>query len=90
MQFVGLAPHVRPARRQRHAVIAPIRSGQPVIGGVFVDLQDAAIAVQMAGDTFAGTAVFEAVGDDGRSAATERPIIRDYVELYISAIMRTR
>lgn len=75
MQFVDLAPHVRPARPQQHAIIAPIGSGQPVIGGVSVDLQDAAIAVQMAGDAFAGTAVFEAIGDDGRSAATERPII---------------
>lgn len=77
MQFVELAPHVRPARRQRHAVVGPIGLGQPVIGGISVDLQDAAIAFEMAGDAFAGATVLEAVDNEGQSAAAKGPIIAD-------------
>ena len=66
---------MRPAAGQQQGLLAAIWSGQPMVGGVAVHLQNAVIAREMPQSAVAGTTVLEAVGDHRRIAAAKGPVV---------------
>ena len=75
MQFVELPPTMRPAARQRNALIATIGADQLVVNGIAVDLENAAIAVQMTSDALTGSTILEAIGHHRRTGSTIGAVI---------------
>ncbi len=57
------------------AIIAAVGPRKTIIGRIPIHLQNAPIAVEMAGDTFARPAILETVGDHRRTVAAEGPVI---------------
>ena len=64
-----------PATGEHNAVVRAFASGEPIIGGVAVYLQNAAVACQMPRDTFAAAAVLELVRHHRRSATAKGRVI---------------
>lgn len=75
VQLEELAPHMGPAGRQARRTARTGRLDQPVVGRVAIDLDDAGITGQVPRNAVTRTAVFEAIDDHGRIAATERPVV---------------
>ena len=75
MKLEELAAQMAPAAGEHDAIIGPLALGEPIVGGVAVHLQNAAVACQMPRDTFAAAAVFELVRHHRRSTAAKRRVI---------------
>ncbi len=75
VQFIELAPEMRPAGRQRQRTTDASGFRKPVIGAPSVDLEQSGVAGEMALHVLAAAAVLEAVGDHGRRLAAEGSIV---------------